>query len=278
MKSFVLPLTFALFGFGAIASAEETHSAAATPTTPAASDASCHCDPCNCFLSSLHHEDFYSDISGSYIQANHFNGWGITGRLGRWINRDETQKLEGTGHAVELEVNFFAEDYDRSVTQYVYDTGVSQTAPLLDTSSTYQGKVVQNRSADVTMVPILIAWRYHGSMAGWTDWDFMEKMRWYAGAGLGLNICHTKNYATNSIYDSTGALAGKSYFRDNHTSLLPVAELAGGIGYAMSERCEIFGGLRALATDSRKFSSGTITGMKCPKLHVVYDLGMRFQW
>jgi hypothetical protein len=280
----LLPLSLAFFGLSAFTYGEDAPTSPVAPEAPVAPAAAAVeekkcCKDCFCnFLSDLKGEDYYTDVSMSYLKANHFHGWGVTARMGRWLNRDETQALEGKGSGVELEVNFFKEDHDRIATQYVYDTSIPLSAPLDDTSSVYQDKCVQDRKVDIYMIPIMLNWRYHGSMAGWTDWTFMEKMRWYAGAGLGFSFNHSKDVATNRHYDATGAFVGFDSYRKTHINFSPAGQIFGGIGYACTERCEIFGGLRGFATDGRAFSSGTMTSMKCPKLHIVCDAGLHWQW
>ncbi len=231
------------------------------------------------FWSMPRKDELYTEFSLTHLAAHKFNGWGASLRLGRFLNGDDALEDGNKGHAVELEINLFRETAHSTSKTYIYnnETGEINFA-VADPSEIPAVTVIQNRKVTVDMLPIMLNYRYHGTMAGAFDWNWMNDMRWYLGAGIGFNIFYYKDAAYNNIYDSSGNLASVGGRTHRRFRLMPAAQLFGGFGYQISEKTEILLGIRGFFTDDKKFGANSNTCLKAGKIHMVCDLGVNWQW
>lgn len=273
MKSLIRFAT--LIGTLSVATLAWADAAPATATAPAAStSSSSSCASCACCDWSLpHYDNLYTDLSVSSIHAHKFNGYGASVRLGHFFNQEDTMAPEHKGHAVELELSYFHEKANaRAGTSTVDSKGA------LIPGASYAMVGTEQRTVKVDMVPLMLNYRYHGSMEGWSEWKWVEKMRWYLGAGIGLNILSYDNHVSSVAQDDTGNVFLCESKPHKKTNVMLAGQLFGGVGYQCTDRLEIFAGLRGFFTDDKKFGKGSMTQLKVGKVHAVYDLGLNWLW
>ena len=115
-------------------------------------------------------------------------------------------------------------------------------------------------------------------MEGWSEWKWVEKMRWYLGAGIGLNIFSYDDHASIVGRDDTANIFRNKCKTNKKTNVTLAGQLFGGIGYQCTDRLEIFTGIRGFFTDDKDFGVGSMTQLKVGKVHAIYDLGLNWTW
>lgn len=217
-----------------------------------------------CHWKMPHFKDWYTDVYGLYSTAHKFHGWGIGFRFGKFFNHEDTLEADHKGHAYEFEFDWIHET--AHTCKYNAGTG------LLGSGSD------EARTVKVDMFPLMVNYRYHGSMAGWSECKWLERLRWSLGAGLGLNIFHYKDKQTiTTTYSVPGAYDIETG-NWSKTSIKLAFQLFGDIRYACTERVEMFTGIRGFFTDDHKFGHGTQTPLKVGKVHGIWDFGVNWMW
>ncbi len=239
----------------------------------AASSTSCNncMMPCNWDLSK---ERFYVGGGASYIYNNKFHGWGGSGHLGYFFHKN---------HALELELNYFHEEADRSVNRVAYNA---------KSGGTPGGTPGGNRSIDSKLSarleqwPLMLNYRYHGSFAdfGCGDNDWMKRVLFNVGAGVGVNFARAKstwNDVLTDISDKASSpvvspIVNTDSSKKTHTEF--AAQIFAQLGYAVTENLSVLGGLRGFWTDKFTFGNGNYNKLTAESSHLVFDLGVNWRF
>jgi len=212
----------------------------------------------------------YIGTSVSRIMANKFKGWGASVRIGRYFSLDEFTEMDFKGHALELEVGYFSEKASKSSL-----TNVQGLVPTIMAAYLFE-----KRDVDVDLVPVMLNYRYHGSMAEWFESACWSRFRWYIGAGLGFVYMSSVNNEVKQLLSNMSNVVedlSPAARKDSTFSL--AAQLFGGIGYQLLDRLEIYSGIRVLLMKDRQFGSDTLTSLKMAQGHFVWDVvGMEWKW
>jgi len=212
----------------------------------------------------------YVGTSLSRVLANKFRGWGAFARIGRYFSLDEFTEMDFKGHALELEVGYISEKADKS-------TLVATTLDMPDDLAAY---LLQKRHVDVSLIPVMLNYRYHGSMAEWFESTCWNRFRWYIGAGLGfVYMSSVKNEVQQLLYNTSGVTQDLSPAPQKDSTFSLAAQLFGGIGYQLLDRLEIYSGIRVLLMKDRQFGNNTLTSLKMAQGHFVWDIvGAEWKW
>lgn len=273
MKSFIKIAFLALSGVvSATAFAQNAPAGQAAAADKSASTCGADCSSM-CHWNMPHFKDWYTDVYGMYSTAHKFHGWGVGVRFGKLFNREDTLEVDHKGHAFEFELAWIYECAYASKSQ-------NKVAGTTSTSAS-SGYVSEKREVEVDMFPLMFNYRYHGSMAGWSECKWLERMRWSLGAGLGFNIFHYDDSVCQEDWEPVskgGKIQGSRSKSTSNTSIKLAAQLFGDIRYACTERVEIFTGLRGFFTDDHKFGDNSLTPLKVGKVHGIWDFGVNWMW
>lgn len=227
----------------------------------AASSQSCSTNcmmPCNWDMS-MHR--FYVGGGPVYSSNHKFNGWGGTGHVGYFFHKN---------HAVELELNYFGSEADQCLNGSFKNKALGYTKgnPISTTNQL---------NAKLEQWPLMLNYRYHGCLAdfGCCDHDWMKRVLFNLGVGIGINFARTK---TDICYSETSKTGGKtvtgSYSdHDSHTEF--AAQIFGQMGYAITDNFSALVGLRAFFTEEFKFGD-VRNKLDAEATSLVVDMG--FNW
>lgn len=248
-----LILASSLLGFGALFSQAET----------AAASGSCSSDSCwgPCTWDLAPHR-FYVGGGALYNTSDKFHGWGAEAHLGYFFHKN---------HAIELQLNYFGSEADHNLS-YKED---APGKPVTRTNSCLDAKLEQ--------WPLMLNYRYHGTFAdfGCCDHDWMKRVLYNVGAGIGINFTDAKSRTTTTVTeDATGIiLPGADHVKtsNNHHKTKFAGQIFGQLGYAFTDNFSVLGGVRAFWTDKAHFGQGRNTMHTCGTTLVV-DMGVNWRF
>lgn len=214
--------------------------------------------PCNWDMS-MHR--FYVGGGAAYSSNHKLDGWGGSGHVGYFFHKN---------HAVELELNYFGSKADQcTVRQIAVVSGTTTTSTQYNSSL----------KAKLEQWPLMLNYRYHGCLAdfGCCDHDWMKRVLFNLGAGIGINFARTKSdISVDSFTLPAGTGAVTTTPNDVHKSHTEfAAQVFGQMGYAITDNFSVLTGLRAFFTHDFKFGD-QFNNLDTGATSLVVDMG--FNW
>lgn len=236
----------------------------ASAVVAAEATASSQCCSTNCMMPcnwdmSMHR--FYVGGGPVYSSNHKFNGWGGTGHVGYFFHKN---------HAVELELNYFGAKADQCLT--------IQELPIVGVATKgVPHKMTSSLNAKLEQWPLMLNYRYHGCLAdfGCCDHDWMKRVLFNLGVGIGINFARTKSDVCVTQVDQLGGVltTRNTPIHKSHTEF--AAQIFGQMGYAITDNFSALVGLRAFFTEEFKFGDAR-NKLDAEATSLVVDMG--FNW